>query len=147
MSRGVCPDPAWIESNARRASSVQRLACMGVSSSSDKHKTSYVEMVFKKQADDEKTVIRNKSALVVRVKSLKNRMETCDPVGTPMEIKDKLDLDQNGSLSPSRDATKYRLSNEKHLIDGDMRDVRHLQVVIPVWSSILRRKVGRWSFK
>ncbi|GKB26506.1 hypothetical protein Tco_0865907 [Tanacetum coccineum] len=28
----------------------------------------------------------------------------CDPVGTPMEIKDKLDLDQHGSLV---DATKY----------------------------------------
>ncbi|GKB52475.1 hypothetical protein Tco_0903228 [Tanacetum coccineum] len=33
------------------------------------------------------------------------RMETCDPVGTPMEIKDKLDLDKNGTLV---DATKYR---------------------------------------
>ncbi|GJW21627.1 hypothetical protein Tco_0032249 [Tanacetum coccineum] len=32
-------------------------------------------------------------------------MESCDPVGTPMEIKDKLDLDQNGSPI---DATKYR---------------------------------------
>ncbi|GJT61683.1 retrovirus-related pol polyprotein from transposon TNT 1-94 [Tanacetum coccineum] len=32
-------------------------------------------------------------------------METCDPVGTPMEIKDKLDLDQNGTPD---DATKYR---------------------------------------
>ncbi|GJV12625.1 retrovirus-related pol polyprotein from transposon TNT 1-94 [Tanacetum coccineum] len=32
-------------------------------------------------------------------------METCDPAGTPMEIKDKLDLDQNGSPV---DATKYR---------------------------------------
>ncbi|GJT59477.1 retrovirus-related pol polyprotein from transposon TNT 1-94 [Tanacetum coccineum] len=32
-------------------------------------------------------------------------METCDPVGTPMEIKDRLNLDQNGSLV---DATKYR---------------------------------------
>ncbi|GKD30793.1 retrovirus-related pol polyprotein from transposon TNT 1-94 [Tanacetum coccineum] len=31
-------------------------------------------------------------------------METCDPVGTPMEIKDKLDLDQNGTLV---NATKY----------------------------------------
>ncbi|GJQ94982.1 hypothetical protein Tco_0006121 [Tanacetum coccineum] len=31
-------------------------------------------------------------------------MESCDPVGTPMEIKDKLDLDQNGSPV---DATKY----------------------------------------
>nr|GEX75904.1 retrovirus-related Pol polyprotein from transposon TNT 1-94 [Tanacetum cinerariifolium] len=32
-------------------------------------------------------------------------MESFDPVGTPMEIKDKLDLDQNGTLV---DATKYR---------------------------------------
>ncbi|GJT39124.1 retrovirus-related pol polyprotein from transposon TNT 1-94 [Tanacetum coccineum] len=32
-------------------------------------------------------------------------METCDPVGTPMEIKDKLGLDQNETLV---DATKYR---------------------------------------
>nr|GEX80158.1 retrovirus-related Pol polyprotein from transposon TNT 1-94 [Tanacetum cinerariifolium] len=32
-------------------------------------------------------------------------MESCDPVGTSMEIKDKLDLDQNGTLV---DATKYR---------------------------------------
>ncbi|GKA47880.1 retrovirus-related pol polyprotein from transposon TNT 1-94 [Tanacetum coccineum] len=31
-------------------------------------------------------------------------MESCDPVGTPMEIKDKLDLDQNGSIVG---ATKY----------------------------------------
>ncbi|GJV78415.1 retrovirus-related pol polyprotein from transposon TNT 1-94 [Tanacetum coccineum] len=47
-------------------------------------------------------------------------METCDPVGTPMEIKYKLDLDQNGTLV---DATKYRsmigaligYATEKHL--------------------------------
>nr|GEW90821.1 hypothetical protein [Tanacetum cinerariifolium] len=32
-------------------------------------------------------------------------MESCDHVGTPMEIKDKLDLDQNGTPV---DATKYR---------------------------------------
>nr|GEW12103.1 retrovirus-related Pol polyprotein from transposon TNT 1-94 [Tanacetum cinerariifolium] len=32
-------------------------------------------------------------------------MESCDPVGTPMEIKDKLDLDQNETPV---DATKYR---------------------------------------
>nr|GEW69635.1 hypothetical protein [Tanacetum cinerariifolium] len=31
-------------------------------------------------------------------------MESCDPVGTPMEIKDKFDLDQNGTPV---DATKY----------------------------------------
>nr|GEZ11033.1 hypothetical protein [Tanacetum cinerariifolium] len=35
----------------------------------------------------------------------KYEMESCDPVGTPMEIKDKLDLDQNGTPV---DATKYR---------------------------------------
>nr|GFB39261.1 retrovirus-related Pol polyprotein from transposon TNT 1-94 [Tanacetum cinerariifolium] len=35
----------------------------------------------------------------------KYEMESCDPVGTPMEIKDKLDLDHNGTLV---DATKYR---------------------------------------
>ncbi|GJZ93324.1 hypothetical protein Tco_0665389 [Tanacetum coccineum] len=32
-------------------------------------------------------------------------METCDPIGTPMEIKYKLDLDQHGSPV---NATKYR---------------------------------------
>ncbi|GKE82883.1 hypothetical protein Tco_1552883, partial [Tanacetum coccineum] len=32
-------------------------------------------------------------------------METCDPIGTLLEIKDKLDLDKNGTLV---DATKYR---------------------------------------
>ncbi|GJZ89981.1 hypothetical protein Tco_0661908 [Tanacetum coccineum] len=32
-------------------------------------------------------------------------METCDSIGTPMEIKDKLDLDKNGTPV---DATKYR---------------------------------------
>nr|GFC02673.1 copia protein [Tanacetum cinerariifolium] len=32
-------------------------------------------------------------------------MDSCDPVGTPMEIKDKLDLDQNGTPV---DTTKYR---------------------------------------
>nr|GEX99893.1 hypothetical protein [Tanacetum cinerariifolium] len=32
-------------------------------------------------------------------------MESCDPIGTPMEIKDKLDLDHNGTPV---DVTKYR---------------------------------------
>nr|GEY38400.1 retrovirus-related Pol polyprotein from transposon TNT 1-94 [Tanacetum cinerariifolium] len=35
----------------------------------------------------------------------KYEMESCDPIGTPMEIKYKLDLDQNGTPV---DATKYR---------------------------------------
>nr|GFB64869.1 uncharacterized mitochondrial protein AtMg00810-like [Tanacetum cinerariifolium] len=41
----------------------------------------------------------------IRVRNPKKYgMESCDPVGTPMEIKDKLDLDQNGTTV---DATKY----------------------------------------
>nr|GFD20982.1 integrase, catalytic region, zinc finger, CCHC-type, peptidase aspartic, catalytic [Tanacetum cinerariifolium] len=35
----------------------------------------------------------------------KYEMKSCDPVGTLMEIKDKLDQDQNGTLV---DVTKYR---------------------------------------
>ncbi|GJW38671.1 putative ribonuclease H-like domain-containing protein [Tanacetum coccineum] len=43
--------------------------------------------------------------LVVQIYVADIIFETCDPVGTPMEIKDKLDLDQHGSPV---DATKYR---------------------------------------
>nr|GEY19954.1 copia protein [Tanacetum cinerariifolium] len=46
----------------------------------------------------------NQSKYVLEILK-KYGMESCDPVGTPMEIKDKLDLDQNGTLV---DATKYR---------------------------------------
>ncbi|GKC60503.1 retrovirus-related pol polyprotein from transposon TNT 1-94 [Tanacetum coccineum] len=42
--------------------------------------------------------------LVVQKSLKKYGMETCDPVGSPMEIKDKLDLDKNGTLV---DETKY----------------------------------------
>nr|GFA39810.1 hypothetical protein [Tanacetum cinerariifolium] len=45
----------------------------------------------------------NQSKYVLEILN-KYGMESCDPVGTPMEIKDKLDLDQNGT---SVDATKY----------------------------------------
>nr|GEY12842.1 retrovirus-related Pol polyprotein from transposon TNT 1-94 [Tanacetum cinerariifolium] len=46
----------------------------------------------------------NQSKYVLEILN-KYGMESCDPVGTPMEIKDKLDLDQNGTQV---DATKYR---------------------------------------
>nr|GEY26663.1 hypothetical protein [Tanacetum cinerariifolium] len=46
----------------------------------------------------------NQSKYVLEILK-KYRMESCDPVGTPMEIKDKLDLDRNGTPV---DATKYR---------------------------------------
>nr|GFA91399.1 retrovirus-related Pol polyprotein from transposon TNT 1-94 [Tanacetum cinerariifolium] len=45
----------------------------------------------------------NQSKYVLEI-LYKYGMESCDPVGTPMEIKDKLDLDQNGTPV---DATKY----------------------------------------
>ncbi|GJR94492.1 hypothetical protein Tco_0266666, partial [Tanacetum coccineum] len=38
----------------------------------------------------------NQSNYVVKIPK-KYGIETCDPIGTPMEIKDKLDLDQYGS--------------------------------------------------
>nr|GEW75630.1 hypothetical protein [Tanacetum cinerariifolium] len=46
----------------------------------------------------------NQSNYVLKILK-KYEMESCDPVGTPMEIKDTLDLDQNGTPV---DATKYR---------------------------------------
>nr|GFB47888.1 hypothetical protein [Tanacetum cinerariifolium] len=46
----------------------------------------------------------NQSKYVLEILK-KYGMESCDPIGTPMEIKDKLDLDQNGTPV---DATKYR---------------------------------------
>ncbi|GKE57233.1 retrovirus-related pol polyprotein from transposon TNT 1-94 [Tanacetum coccineum] len=50
------------------------------------------------------SIFINQSNYVLEILK-KYGMESCDPVGTPMEIKDKLDLDQNGSLV---DAMKYR---------------------------------------
>nr|GEZ13215.1 hypothetical protein [Tanacetum cinerariifolium]GEZ29002.1 hypothetical protein [Tanacetum cinerariifolium] len=46
----------------------------------------------------------NQSKYVLEILN-KYGMEFCDPIGTPMEIKDKLDLDPNGTPI---DATKYR---------------------------------------
>nr|GEV46899.1 hypothetical protein [Tanacetum cinerariifolium] len=46
----------------------------------------------------------NQSIYVLEILT-KYGMKSCDPVGTPMEIKDKLDLDQNRTPV---DATKYR---------------------------------------
>nr|GEU70221.1 retrovirus-related Pol polyprotein from transposon TNT 1-94 [Tanacetum cinerariifolium] len=46
----------------------------------------------------------NQSKYVLEILK-KYGMESCDPVGTPIEIKDKLDLDQNGTPV---DAMKYR---------------------------------------
>nr|GEU99183.1 retrovirus-related Pol polyprotein from transposon TNT 1-94 [Tanacetum cinerariifolium] len=49
-------------------------------------------------------IFTNQSNYVLEILKI-YEMKSCDPVGTPMEIKDKLDLDQNGTPV---DATKYR---------------------------------------
>nr|GEU32018.1 retrovirus-related Pol polyprotein from transposon TNT 1-94 [Tanacetum cinerariifolium] len=49
-------------------------------------------------------IFLNQSNCVLEILE-KYAMESCDPVGTPMEIKDKFGLDQNGTLV---DASKYR---------------------------------------
>nr|GEW05535.1 hypothetical protein [Tanacetum cinerariifolium] len=48
--------------------------------------------------------VKNQSNYVLEILK-KYGMESCDPVGTPMEIRDKVDLDQNGTPV---DAAKYR---------------------------------------
>nr|GEV42580.1 hypothetical protein [Tanacetum cinerariifolium] len=50
------------------------------------------------------SIFINQSNYVLEILK-KYGMESSDPIGTPMEIKDKLDLDQNGNPV---DATKYR---------------------------------------
>nr|GEV46351.1 retrovirus-related Pol polyprotein from transposon TNT 1-94 [Tanacetum cinerariifolium] len=51
-----------------------------------------------------RSIFINESKYVLEILN-KYRMESCDPVGTLMEIKDKLNLDQKGTPV---DATKYR---------------------------------------
>ncbi|GJX62374.1 retrovirus-related pol polyprotein from transposon TNT 1-94 [Tanacetum coccineum] len=57
--------------------------------------------LFIRRFDDDILVVQPKYVLEILKKY---GMETCNPVGTPVEIKDKLDLDQHGSPV---DATKY----------------------------------------
>nr|GEU71004.1 ribonuclease H-like domain-containing protein [Tanacetum cinerariifolium] len=190
-------DPAWIESMQEKLLQFKRLDVWVLVPAPDNNKPLTLKWLFKNKHDEEKTIIRNKSRLVVRgyrqeegidfeesftpvarmeairiflayaahklftvfqmdVKTAflhgtlkedvymcqlegfidadhpshvfklkkalyglkqaprsnyvleilqKYRMESCDPVGTSMEIKDKFDLDQNGTPV---DATKYR---------------------------------------
>nr|GEU87812.1 hypothetical protein [Tanacetum cinerariifolium] len=139
-------DPAWIESMQEELLQFKRLDVWVLVPASDNISPLTLKWLFKNKHEEEQTVIRNKSRLVVKGyrqeegidfeesfapvakmeairiflayaahksfsvfqmdKSLKKYgMESCDPVGTPMEIKDKLDLDQIGTPV---DATKYR---------------------------------------
>nr|GEV10884.1 retrotransposon protein, putative, unclassified [Tanacetum cinerariifolium] len=48
----------------------------------------------------------NKSKYVLEILK-KYGMESCDPIGTPLEIKDKLDLDQNGTPDSGFELTEF----------------------------------------
>nr|GEX45582.1 retrovirus-related Pol polyprotein from transposon TNT 1-94 [Tanacetum cinerariifolium] len=126
-------DPAWIDSMQEELLQFKRLDVWVLVPAPDNISPLTLKWLFKNKHDKEQTVIRNKSRLVVRgyrqdvsngrencisawiaerrrskyVLEILNKygMESCDPVGTPVEIKDKLDLDQNGTPV---DATKYR---------------------------------------
>nr|GEZ25676.1 hypothetical protein [Tanacetum cinerariifolium] len=113
----VMTDPAWIDSMQEELLQFKRLDVWVLVPALDNISPLTLKWLFKNKHDKEQTVIRNKSRLVVRggifinqskyVLEILNKygMEYCDPVGTPMEIKDKLDQNQNGTPV---DATKYR---------------------------------------
>ncbi|GJW00990.1 retrovirus-related pol polyprotein from transposon TNT 1-94 [Tanacetum coccineum] len=74
-------------------------------------------------------------------------METCDPIGTPMETKNKLDLNKNETLV---DATKYQsiigalmylTSSRPDIVHATCLCARLLQEYFR-WNSILRQKAG-----
>nr|GEY69762.1 hypothetical protein [Tanacetum cinerariifolium] len=81
----------------------------------------------------------NQSKYVLEILN-KYGMESCDPVGTPMEIKDKLDLDPNETPV---DATKYRSMTgaakptEKHL-----KEVK--RIFCHLWGTV---NTGLWYTK
>nr|GFA08133.1 uncharacterized mitochondrial protein AtMg00810-like [Tanacetum cinerariifolium] len=92
-------DPAWIESMQEELHQFIRLDVWELVPSPDGINPLTLKWLFKNKHDEENMVIRNKTRLV------KYGLNTSDIVGTPMDIKDKLDLDQIGTLV---DATKYR---------------------------------------
>nr|GEW25645.1 retrovirus-related Pol polyprotein from transposon TNT 1-94 [Tanacetum cinerariifolium] len=122
-------DPAWIDLMQDELLQFKRLDVCVLVPAPDNISPFTLKWLFKNKHDEEQAVIRNKSRLIVRGYRQEKgidfeesftpvaRMEairiflltnppvaSCDPVGTPMEIKDKLDLDQNGTPV---NATKY----------------------------------------
>nr|GEV22394.1 hypothetical protein [Tanacetum cinerariifolium] len=113
-------DPAWIESMQEELHQFIRLDVWELVPSSDGIKPLTLKWLFKNKHDEENTVIHNKTHLVVNQSPSgiflnqsnymneilkKYGLNTCDIIGTPMDIKDNLDLDQIGTPV---DATKYR---------------------------------------
>ncbi|GJR23243.1 retrovirus-related pol polyprotein from transposon TNT 1-94 [Tanacetum coccineum] len=70
-------------------------------------------------------------------------METCDPIGTPMEIKDKLNLDKNGTLV---DATKYRsMIGALMYLTSSIPDIVHATCLCARWNSLKVESICRLS--
>nr|GFA94686.1 copia protein [Tanacetum cinerariifolium] len=80
----------------------------------------------------------NQSKYVLKILN-KYGMESCDRVGTPMEIKDKLDLDQNRTPV---DATKYR-----SMIDADYAGCKDTFKSTSDGAQFLGEKLVNWSSK
>nr|GEX30675.1 hypothetical protein [Tanacetum cinerariifolium] len=59
----------------------------------------------------------NQSKYVLEILN-KYGMESCDPVGTPMEIKDKLDLDHNGTLAKPTEKHLKEVKRIFHYLRG-----------------------------
>nr|GEU58970.1 hypothetical protein [Tanacetum cinerariifolium] len=77
-------------------------------------------------------------------------MKSCDPIGTPMEIKDKLDLDQNRT---SVDATKYHsmigalmylTSSRPDIVHATCLCARYQAIFRYLWGTI---NMGLWYMK
>nr|GEX72050.1 Gag-Pol polyprotein [Tanacetum cinerariifolium] len=119
-------DPAWIDLMKEELLQFKRMDVWVLVPAPDNISPLTLKWIFKNKHDEEQTVIKNKSRLVVRgylqeegidfeesfapskyVLEILHKygMESCDPVGTLMEIKDKQNLDQNETPV---DATKYR---------------------------------------
>nr|GEY25921.1 uncharacterized mitochondrial protein AtMg00810-like [Tanacetum cinerariifolium] len=92
-------DPAWIESMQKELLQFKRMDVWVLVPAPDNISHLTLKWIFKNKHDEEQT-----SKYVLEILN-KYGIESCDPVGTPMEIKDKIDLDQNGTPV---DATKYR---------------------------------------
>nr|GEV03932.1 copia protein [Tanacetum cinerariifolium] len=91
-------DPAWIKSMQEELLQFKRMDVWVLVPTPDNISPLTLKWIFKNKHDEEQT-----SNYVLEILN-KYGMESCDPFGTLMEIKDKLDLDQNGTPV---DATKY----------------------------------------
>ncbi|GKC85101.1 copia protein [Tanacetum coccineum] len=90
----------------------------------------------------------NKSNYMLEILK-KYGMETCDSIGTPMKIKDKLDLDKNGTPV---DATKYRsMIGALMYLTSSRPDIVHATClcarVLPLEAQFLAKKLVSWSSK